>query len=534
MRRITAIALLFVLPLALVGCFETKEDYTLNPDGSGKVVYEITRPLTMGMMSGGDDKADPQQTMRDEVDKLLTDSKGVDVWADVTCKLADGEKMYFKGTAYFKDFNKLKIKSSGMSDDNAPKFTKTEDGVVLRVEKKKKKAGPAKKLTEAEVTAKVAKTKAEFAKSSMMMGMMLNGLRIQQTYRMPGAISNAKVFTKKDANTVSITLEGEKMLKAMTELMKDDKWLRLQVAAGTEKEPPMADLNEKMFGVKGALEVAAKAPLKAQFNYAAEAARARKAYPAMRKRLKLVAAVTVAPMGAGGGIKAVRVGGVRLIRETDEKNGVRPFNWSKGYTLSLIAEFPGAIMKVKEGKILTAIADNGEDLLLEKEWDRRVSFPRLSKNKAVAVLDVKLKVPSAKVKGIKELTGELTFLTSKGSKTMDLGMVSLTAGSKGSALGAQIKSVKESKWQKGRQELELLLQVKNDQIKSVKFYDANRKDLALNKGGSSWSRNQTTIRYNIKGKLPAQAKIVVELYDQLQESKTQFSIKNIDLIGNPR
>jgi hypothetical protein len=38
------------LGLLAVGCFETKQDYTLNPDGSGKVTYEVAMQDMSAMM----------------------------------------------------------------------------------------------------------------------------------------------------------------------------------------------------------------------------------------------------------------------------------------------------------------------------------------------------------------------------------------------------------------------------------------------------------------------------------------------------
>ena len=41
---------------ALAGCIKSKDEYTLNPDGSGKVVHEITQPLLQNINLGGDDE----------------------------------------------------------------------------------------------------------------------------------------------------------------------------------------------------------------------------------------------------------------------------------------------------------------------------------------------------------------------------------------------------------------------------------------------------------------------------------------------
>ena len=102
--------LLIVTCLAIAGCVEEKSEFTINPDGSGKVVYEAAvQPMDFGMMG---EKPDPQAMLKQTVQQILTQSSGVDAWKDVTSKLTDDGKMYFKGTAYFPDISKLKIHNS--------------------------------------------------------------------------------------------------------------------------------------------------------------------------------------------------------------------------------------------------------------------------------------------------------------------------------------------------------------------------------------------------------------------------------------
>ncbi len=445
----TRIRNLFVLlaALSLAGCLEVKEEYFLNPDHSGKVVYEVVQPLMAGMMGGGKN-VDMKQKAKDEALKIIEDSKGVTVWKDVSYELNDAGKLHFKGTAYFDDFAKVEIK--GGDDKNRAVLQQTKAGMQLRFQAEKKAAKT--KLTPAQIKKRAAAKKAQFQQQRMMMSMMLNGLKIESIYHFPGKVQDAKIYRKTDGNTVKLVLEGAKMLQAIDELAKDDAWWEKQVVAGAG-EPPMDDLMQKMFGSPDTPQVTAKSPLKPLFNYKAEVAQAKKDYPAMRQKLGFPKPVEAVPMAAGGGLKNIRVGGVRLIREVDEKNQVRPFNWTKGYTLAIIAELPGATLLVKDAKLTKALADNGEDLLPEREWDRRISFPKLSKNKAVVILEAKMNPPSPQVRGIKELAGELTYMSSAGLKKVDLGTVSLTAGSKGKDLGAEVKSVKDSKWRKGHQEI---------------------------------------------------------------------------------
>ena len=56
MRTILSVAVILATSAMLAGCFEIKQDTSLNPDGSGKVVVEQTVPdmAAMGKAMGMD------------------------------------------------------------------------------------------------------------------------------------------------------------------------------------------------------------------------------------------------------------------------------------------------------------------------------------------------------------------------------------------------------------------------------------------------------------------------------------------------
>ena len=69
--------LLVVACLAIAGCIEEKSEYTINPDGSGKVVHEyILVPSSFNMMAG--QTTDPESQLKENVRQTLEDSVGVD------------------------------------------------------------------------------------------------------------------------------------------------------------------------------------------------------------------------------------------------------------------------------------------------------------------------------------------------------------------------------------------------------------------------------------------------------------------------
>jgi hypothetical protein len=91
------------------GCLETDEEYTLNPDKSGKVVLEFyLKPDPLGM----EQDKDSQAKVKKAASETLSESKGIETWKNVSVKHMDDGRIHFKGTAYFKDLSKVRAATS--------------------------------------------------------------------------------------------------------------------------------------------------------------------------------------------------------------------------------------------------------------------------------------------------------------------------------------------------------------------------------------------------------------------------------------
>jgi hypothetical protein len=268
------------------------------------------------------------------------------------------------------------------------------------------------------------------------------------------------------------------------------------------------------------------------FNYKAEVKTAKANYSKMTKALGIIGSIPVAEPAEGGGFKSVKVGGVRLVRFSDQKRGVRPFNYDAGYSLSIVGELPGSVISIEGGELKKALADNGADLLPAREWDRKINFPKLSKDKSTAIFDVELSVPDDDVKRIKELSGTIRYMVAGGTKEVDLGISEFKAGVKGKEFDAVVTSVGKSDWGDG-QALTLKLGLKKDSIKEVRIYDETGGQIKISGTSSSWSGNKSELTYMHEKKFPARGKIIFEVYEQQQKYEIPFKIENISLLGQP-
>lgn len=282
MRKILFVTLVL---LSAIGCFESKENYVLNPDGSGKVTIVGTFETTMpGMPSS----TDPKDTMM-EVKELLEKSKGVDAWSGVTFDRTKEGRVSFQGTAYFPDISKLDLETFG-KDAN---LKKEGNKLVLLIEEKEEmeEAAAAAKPSAEEVKSQIEQAKKQWQSMKSMMGPMLEKIKQDLTYKLPGTIESSTNMKKIDANTVNIQVDGAKIMAAMDAMMNDDAWLKKQAEAGVFAKggnaPNMDDdeLNLRIFGEKGPVKVIITGAGQSQFDYKAEVDAAKAEYAKLMDQL---------------------------------------------------------------------------------------------------------------------------------------------------------------------------------------------------------------------------------------------------------
>ncbi len=280
MRKILFVVLVL---LSAIGCFESKEDYVLNPDGSGKVTivgsFETTMP-------GMPPVSDPKETLR-HVKELLEKSKGVDAWSAVSYEGTKEGRVSFKGTAYFPDISKLDLETFG-KDAN---LKKEGDKLVLLIEEKEEEdAAPATKPSAEEVKTQVEQAKKQWQTMKTMMGPMLEKIKQDFTYKLPGTVESSTNMKKVDVSTVNIQIDGAKFMVAMDAMMTDEAWLKKQAEAGAFAHggsgPPMdEEVNARIFGEKGPVKATVTGPMQPQFDYKSEVAAAQAEYTKLIDKL---------------------------------------------------------------------------------------------------------------------------------------------------------------------------------------------------------------------------------------------------------
>lgn len=531
MKRLLTIIFLSSL-LILPGCFELDEIFTLNPDGSGKVVVET---IFQEINLSDSDDSDPQEKLISAVTSLLEQSKGVEAWKDVTYRIEPDGRIYFKGIAYFNDINELDLHNIGIIDVT---LNKNKQGqLTLELGKTKKDQSddttdPA-SLTDEQLQKKITKAKMQYQQSINMVRPMLTGMEEKMQVHLPSKVITATGSHETNPDgSISFAVSGTALLEEMDAIMADDKRLADIIKNGGD---PMKDA--PITPVKIILEPSTQ-PL---FDYQKELAQAQLDYPKIEKKLGIIP--TVAPASennaaASGAVTLTnaRIGGVRLISESNQDEGIRPFNYDKGYTLSIVADLTGSITKVREAVITKAIADTGADLLLENEWDRKIHFTTLTDNKKHIIFDVNLTIPDKNVKGLKEIAGHLDCLIANKTEKVNLGFAKLAKDAAGKKHQAKItKFTKEKDWSdKLVHVLAFKLKLNRDTIKNVIFQTPDGKKVDANSGSTMFGDKSTTFEYNRKTPFPPNAQIIIEVYKDAQKQKIPFNLKNLNLLGQPQ
>jgi hypothetical protein len=534
----------------LAGCYqtyETDEQYTLNPDGSGKVTIDA-KMTPMGFDSG-EGKADPAALAKKTAKELLEKSEGVTAWKDVSFGPEKDGRVHFRGTAYFKDLGKLAFNNLGLLKYQWKAQNGT--GVLsLKMENKGNAAAgekSAKPTTEDEIKAQMLEQRMRYQQSKPMMAAMLGSMKTAAHFKLPGTVGEAAGFAKgAAADEASISMSGGQILSVMDQMMQDDAVLHDQVAKGEDvmgggaAGKPSEALWLKLFGTKGEPQVAV-AGLKAQFDYAAEVAAAKKAYPVALEKIGLAENVAQAAP-AGAGLTLVTVTGVKIAwsdaSDLEDDNGRKHMSGERSnYTLDLAGKFAGTVFKVDGGRVDTALTDTGEELVEQNGHDFHPFLrPHFENGKSeggqVFTGDIRLALPSDTATVIKELSGKVFYSVVGKKKMLNLGLTEFKAGAKGTEFAAEIESIGKSPWGEGKT-LTLKLSNLPETIGEIKFYDEDGSVLALQRTGSSTSNNSGTYTFTRNEGFPAKGRIEIEVYDDVKKLEAPFKLENIPLVGKP-
>lgn len=283
-RRILSALFLLLLILLAQGCLDVKHRYTINPDGSGKVLVEsVVKPFTLEEPG----KKSTKKQINEFVQGVIEGSEGVDTWHDITCKLLPDGKISFKGTAYFSDLSELNLKEVGLS--RYALTTTNGEMKLTMVEKNDNEDGASPsepvELTEEEIAIAADSAKEQFQMARGMMAVFFDDLKEANTFHLPGSIRQVQGFTRNADGTIGMSYEGKRILEVIDSVMETPGfWRRIVTDKASGKQPSRdQEMMRLIFGAEEPMAIITPGsqPL---FDYKAELAAAKKKYPALLKR----------------------------------------------------------------------------------------------------------------------------------------------------------------------------------------------------------------------------------------------------------
>ncbi len=277
----------------LAGCFEGKADMTFNPDGTGKMVGEITFPMEPPWQPApktGDELKTPEEQMKAVVTNIVKKSTGIDAWRDVSFEQVLGNRVHFKGTAYFKEASKVKF-----FPDTRPRVGfggEGQDATMLILTRATEKPPEApvkfKAMSSDEATKAMKDSRDLYKKLRPGFEEQVKGLKFDFVFRMPGVIGEVHGLKMQD-DTLTASIDGNRILHAIDALLDDNAYLKEFLAESGQISSKWAsdEMRQRLYVNKGEVWAKVGEPLHPQFDYKAESEAAKKAMPDMMVKLGL-------------------------------------------------------------------------------------------------------------------------------------------------------------------------------------------------------------------------------------------------------
>lgn len=519
MKKTGVLVVFAVVSLCLTGCFEVDQDYTLNPDGSGKVLHRVKQPDILGQGEAG---------LKQVLEKQLSEAKGVDAWSDVSVEISEDGSFLFTGTAYFSDLNELVLE-----DADAFRFRWEPSASGAYALTLDTSGGESEEfaLSSDDIAAAVKKARQEWNQVKPMMQGMLGSFKWQASFHLPASVVDVSGLEETASDRVSFAMTGARYFEAVDEMMSDDAFLEAQarrggfeaVADGDEQMPP--EIMAKLFGEDGvyALTASKATPL---FDYAAAVSAAESNFEAMMASLPVEAPKQIVPPARGGDFRTLKVIGTGYVTDSEQA-------WQKaGAKLSVVGVLPGSVIKADEGRLVAATSADGSDLMPEDEWDRRFSVSLDSEDPTRVQFEVSTALPPAGAKGFRNVSGVVYYVVaSEPDEEIEL-FSRLQPGTPGEMYPAVLGEI-EPGYSEGTEQVTIDIGLPMDEISELVFSDADGRPLDVQHISTSWSDDSTSLSYMSDGAFPRDGKVRLKVRKGLKTYEVPFTIANIDLTGRP-
>lgn len=535
MRKLCLIARRGLLPalLCLTGCYDTKQEIFLNPDGSGKAVIESSF-VPVESLFGNAATAGSNGPIN-FVRKVIAEAEGVEAWRDVSFREREDGRVSFRGTAYFTDLSRIK-----MSVVVCSRFAVTKDaaGLLTIAPSLDPSASPyaPPSRNEPATAESIQRERRQFRAARPWIAATLGAMQQETLFRVPGVVRSASNFDTNTPRTLRLRVDGARLMQALEDVMFDAEFERKRLAGVASSNLLTTDhsLNEKLYGQRAPLLAVIQPDRQPLFDYAAEVAEARREFPEVARRLGL----------EGIARETVRVSALPAIEGAPARVKVTGIQWNfagdalregRGYTLSLAAELPGMVLSVNKVGVDRAVTVEGANLLAPQRFGYGVSRSGLSKTLTNVSFTVQLDAPSVDSRGISELSGVLECTGAGSLRTVDLIPAPLRDGARGMEFGAQLDEVRTHV--SGGDRVVLRTRLAPEQLWSLTAVSDAGQSVSLEKRSLMAFGEERLYTFTSARPIPRGGRLVAEVMTDAPSSsrplRIPFSVTNFTLLGQP-
>jgi hypothetical protein len=517
------LALLLFCPL-LTGCFDTKQEITLNPDGTGKVVIESTFTLSPGV-GGFSSSATPSQGLTNHVRKILESAEGVEAWRDVSFRWQEDGRAYFRGIAFFSDLSKFKVEA--MTGQGYSVTRDDAGNLNITLAASPPPESPIQRANQPVTSESLARDRATLRSAMPLLQSTLGTMKVDTTIRVPGTIKRSSNFEISTPNTLRRLSDGKEYIEALQDFLLNTNYDAARISGERIQFDDL--MNEKLYGQRGPIMAVIKPGKTRWFDYHKEVASARRDFAPIAKALNLGDQVPSEPKPAAPGAPAkVSVTGIQWnygnsspVRNSFDEN-------APGYTLRLKADLPGTVLKLNRIEVLRATTIEGSNLLPKYAWR---DMPTLMPGATTLTFRVRLNEPPIESKGLAEVSGFLECDSMSNRRTVKLISGRLKTGAKGAEFDTQIDGIDPRL--SGKDRISLRTRLKPEQIRSIRILGDAGQTAYLQQRGHTTLNDEHVITYLSDHEIPPKGKIVAEVLTGEQTLKIPFALTNVNLLGQP-
>lgn len=514
-----------LLACLATGCLDVDNEWTLNPDGSGKVRHRVV--FNQKVFSFGGEKS-PRQFARE----LLQKSEGIEAWSELSYGKTDEGYLRFEGVAYFPDASRVRLEHEVVKTrfrregtELVASFTGDEGSLGLEGLLGENRGVPK--------SESAAGFRMSLRMTRMQLGTMKAFLKGRDRVRLPGKLDSGHAGKLADG-ALEVSFSYERLTQFLDAVEKDPELLELlRVRSGKGSSAEAADPAKAeefrrlttQFMVGGAAGEARSRGGEAAFDYA-DAVKAAKASSA-----KAYDALGYALLGRPGKpLGGFELAGLQYVHA--ESADTQDFEYRGDFSPHVHFHFGGVLgeepLQLLGGRLTRVVATDGTSLLLDGSRDlegvRRPGSLRFT-------FSTIARLSSSCAGGYEEVSGYVEYLLASGrTEEIDLGLKAFTKGAKGTQFGAEIEEVDV-----GSISLKLV-GVEESEIAGLTLVDAQGQSFALEDAGGWTMGDELTRRLRPEGRAgwPPKGKLILTLHRGRTRHRVPFKLTELDAQGVPR